>query len=143
MSILLENDPDPLDTKPIHRDDGTLRWFLKLSDVSDDELSLEDLAKIPKYIPDDKNISIENDTGFRNIPLPIVENLLGVSRLHDNDDEQTKVFNFMKNQYSYGKDFKDKFSKFPEQFYEAIDREGKIEYKHEFDQSGNYSLRRL
>lgn len=143
MSVQSINDGSGLDKIPMSANDGTLRYFLSLSDISDNVQSAEDLAKIPKFQPSNEKITIEQDTGFQNIPLPAMEKLLGINVIHDDVTEDMKVFNFLKNQYSFGKDFKDKFGKFPEEFYKAIDKEGKIEYQHHFDQSGNYSLRKV
>ncbi len=143
MPINLGNVRNPLDKIPISANDGTLRYFLSLSDISDNEQSDEDLARIPKFQPKDNSIKIEQDSGFQNVPLPAIENLLGLKVIHDDVDENMKVFHFLKNQYSFGKDFKDKFEKFPEEFYKAIDKEGKIIYEHHFDNSGNYYLRQV
>ena len=102
------------------KNDGTLRFFLSLSDEADDGQSSEDLAKIAKVEPSG-NVTILEDDGFQNMPLGIVEQKLGVDPLSEDNEEQLKILAFIKKQTSYGEEFRNKFRNFPEEFYEAID----------------------
>ncbi len=132
--------PNPLDSKPISKNDGTLRWFLSMSENSDNiEEPTEDLAEIPK-VEASGNYSVMEDKGYQNMPLGIVEQLLGVDPISEDDEEQQRILSFIKKQTSYGEEFRSKFKNFPEEFYEAIDREGYIRYEHHMDESGNYTL---
>ena len=133
------DDPNPLDKIPISKNDGTLRFFLSLSDEADDGQSPEDLAKIAKVEPSG-NVTILEDDGFQNMPLGIVEQKLGVDPLSEDNEEQLKILAFIKKQTSFGEEFRNKFKNFPEEFYEAIEREGHIKFEHHMDESGNYRL---
>ena len=139
MKVLSPDDPSPLDKIPMSKNDGTLRFFLSLSDEADDGQSSEDLAKIAKVEPSG-NVTILEDDGFQNMPLGIVEQKLGVDPLSEDNEEQLKILAFIKKQTSYGEEFRNKFRNFPEEFYEAIDREGHIVFEHHLDESGNYRL---
>lgn len=137
--MTLFNPPDPLANVPISVNDGTLRYFLSLSDDADVGQSPEDLAKIPKVEASD-NVTVLEDKGYQNMPLGIVEQLLGVDPVSEDDEEQQKILSFIKKQTSYGEEFRNKYKNFPEEFYEAIDREGIIHFEHHMDGSGNYTL---
>ena len=146
FKVIQENEkiPDPLEKVPISKNDGTLRWFMNLSDCSDNETVDEDLAKIPKYQPDkDSNISIVQDGEYKAVPIEIMEQLLGVNSLSEDEEEQQRVIQFIKKQTSFGEEFKQKYKGFPEEFYKAIDDANQSGYRHHIDSSGNYSLQKL
>ena len=143
FKVIQENEkaPDPLEHVPISKNDGTLRWFLNLSDCSDNETIVEDLATIPKYYPDENsNVSIIQDGEYQSVPFEIMEQLLGINSLSEDEQQQQNILSFIKKQTSFGEEFKQKYKGFPDEFYKAIDNEGKIEYKHNIDASGNYYL---
>ncbi len=132
--------PDKLKDVPITKNDGTLRFFLSLSENSDNvEDPNEDLAKLPK-VEASGNYTIVEDRGYQNMPLGIVEQVLGVDPLSKDDEEQQRILSFIKKQTSYGEEFRSKYKNFPEEFYEAIDKEGVIKFEHHMDESGNYTL---
>jgi len=138
MSKVLSPD-NPLDKIPISPNDGTLRWFLQQSDNADIGESPETLAKLPKVEPSG-NITIIEDKGFQNIPLGIVEQVMGINPLSEDDEEQRKILAFIKKQTSFGEEFRNKYKNFPEEFYDAIEKEGEIIFQHHIDASGNYTL---
>ena len=112
--------PNPLDNIPITKNDGTLRFFLNLSDDSD----IEDLAKVPKIEPQNDAYTIEKDGDFKTMPLPILEQLLGISNLSEDEEEQKKILAFIKKQTSFGEEFKRKYRGFPQVFYDELDNSG-------------------
>ena len=133
------NTLDPLDKIPISPNDGTLRWFLNLPDTPDNEENNEDLGKLPKTQPNE-NMTIIEDKGFQHIPLGIMEQVMGINPITEDEAEQKKILSFIKKQTSFGEQFRDKYKNFPEEFYQAIEREGEIVFQHHIDQSGNYTL---
>ena len=144
FKVLQKDDPlpNPLENVPIAPNDGTLRFFLNLSDSSDNETSDEDLSKLPKFMGNE-NVNIVKDGDFQLMPIEILEQLLGVSNLSEDQKEQQKIIEFIKKQTSFGEEFKKKYAGFPEQFYDAIEREGKPAYRHVVDASGNYTLEKI
>ena len=142
--VLQESDPlpNPLENVPIAPNDGTLRFFLNLSDSSDNETFDEDLTTLPKStLPE--NVNVVKDGEFKHMPIEILEQLLGVSNLSEDEKEQQKIISFIKSQTSFGAEFKKKYEGFPQEFYDAIEREGKPNYRHVVDESGNYTLEKI
>ena len=94
----MKDDPyDKLEDVPISVNDGTLRYFLSLSDSSDNEQSIESLSKIPKVKPSqNNNFQIIEDGEYKNMPLGIVENLLGTNQISADEKEQAQVLKFIK-----------------------------------------------
>ena len=67
---------------PISVNDGTLRYFLSLSDSSDNEHSIKSLSGIPKVKPTENgNFRVIEDGECKNMPLSIVENSLGTNQM--------------------------------------------------------------
>ena len=124
--VLMKDDPyDKLEDVPISVNDGTLRYFLSLSDSSDNEQSIESLSKIPKVKPSQNdNFQIIEDGEYKNMPLGIVENLLGTNQISADEKEQAQVLKFIKKQSSFtGEHFKNKYPGFPERFYDILEEE--------------------
>ena len=83
---------DNLENVPISANDGTLRYFLSLSDISDNEAPIEELSKIPKVKPiENDNFKIVEDGEYENVPLSIVENLVGANQISDDEKEQSQI----------------------------------------------------
>ena len=97
--VLMKDDHyDKLEDVPISVNDGTLRYFLSLSDSSDNEQSIESLSEIPKVKPSQNdNFQIIEDGEYKNMPLGIVENLLGTNQISADEKEQAQVLKFIKN----------------------------------------------
>ena len=96
--VLMKDDPyDKLEDVPISVNDGTLRYFLSLSDGSDNEQPIESLSKIPKVKPSQNgNFQIIEDGEYKNMPLGIVESLLGTNQISADEKEQAQVLKFIK-----------------------------------------------
>ena len=138
--VLMKDDPyDKLEDVPISVNDGTLRYFLSLSDSSDNEQSIESLSKIPKVKPSkNDNFQIIEDGEYKNMPLGIVENLLGTNQISADEKEQAQVLKFIKKQSSFtGEHFKNKYPGFPERFYDILEEESRLNLKMDFDTSLN------
>ena len=134
--VLMKDDPyDKLEDVPISVNDGTLRYFLSLSDSSDNEQSIESLSKIPKVKPSQNdNFQIIEDGEYKNMPLGIVENLLGTNQISADEKEQAQVLKFIKKQSSFtGEHFKNKYPGFPERFYDILEEESRLNLKMDFD----------
>ena len=85
-----------LENTTIHAKDGTLRYFLNLSDGSDNEAPIEELSNIPKEAPvKGDNWKVVKEGEYKEIPLSIVENLLGTSTISDDEREQAQVLKFI------------------------------------------------
>ena len=138
--VLMKDDHyDKLEDVPISVNDGTLRYFLSLSDSSDNEQSIESLSKIPKVKPSQNgNFQIIEDGEYKNMPLGIVENLLGTNQISADEKEQAQVLKFIKKQSSFtGEHFKNKYPGFPERFYDILEEESRLNLKMDFDTSLN------
>ena len=97
-ALMKDDHYDKLEDVPISVNDGTLRYFLSLSDSSDNEQSIESLSKIPKVKPSQNdNFQIIEDGEYKNMPLGIVENLLGTNQISADEKEQAQVLKFIKN----------------------------------------------
>ena len=128
-----------LENTTIHAKDGTLRYFLNLSDGSDNEAPIEELSNIPKEAPvKGDNWEVVKEGEYKEIPLSIVENLLGTSTISDDEREQAQVLKFIKKQSLFaGEHFKKKYPGFPERFYDILEEESRLNLKMEFDTSSN------
>ena len=126
---------DNLENVPISANDGTLRYFLSLSDISDNEAPIEELSKIPKVKPiENDNFKIVEDGEYENVPLSIVENLVGANQISDDEKEQSQILKFIKKQSSFtGEHFKKKYPGFNDKFYEILEEESRLNLKMEFD----------
>ncbi len=120
-------DSDILPEKPSHKNSGTLDWFLELSDSSEIE-NTEDLSNLPK-VDLGNHCEIIQEGNYHIINQDVLEQLLGINQVSQDHAEQLKINEFIKKQTSFGEDFKKKFKKFPEVFYEAIEKEGMVNYK--------------
>ena len=139
-ALMKDDHYDKLEDVPISVNDGTLRYFLSLSDSSDNEQSIESLSKIPKVKPSQNdNFQIIEDGEYKNMPLGIVENLLGTNQISADEKEQAQVLKFIKKQSSFtGEHFKNKYPGFPERFYDILEEESRLNLKMDFDTSLNY-----
>lgn len=141
--------------KPITSNDGTLRYFLSLkdsgdtarmSDVSMSEIreklvnvcedsqrnTLETISKLPKHLPIGKDFQIENNQGWVDIPLGILEQQIGINELGNSREENIRINDFLKKQSNYGEEFKRKYTdKLPEEFYDAFDNAWRQKLKSE------------
>ena len=126
---------DKLENVPISVNDGTLRYFLSLADSSDNE----DLSEIPKVKPSkNDNFKIIEEGEYQNVPLSIVENLLGTNQISEDEKEQSQIIKFIKKQSSFtGEHFKNKYPGFPDRFYEILEEESRLNLKVEYDTSLN------
>ena len=126
---------DKLENVPISVNDGTLRYFLSLADSSDNE----DLSEIPKVKPsENENFKIIEEGEYQNVPLSIVENLLGTNQISEDEKEQSQLIKFIKKQSSFtGEHFKNKYPGFPDRFYEILEEESRLNLKVEYDTSLN------
>ena len=126
---------DKLENVPISVNDGTLRYFLSLADSSDNE----DLSEIPKVKPSENdNFQIIEEGEYQNVPLSIVENLLGTNQISEDEKEQSQIIKFIKKQSSFtGEHFKNKYPGFPDRFYEILEEESRLNLKVEYDTSLN------
>ena len=133
--IMKDDHCDKLKDVPISVNDGTLRYFLSLADSSDNE----DLSEIPKVKPSqNNNFKIKEEGEYQNVPLGIVENLLGTNQISEDEKEQSQIIKFIKKQSSYtGEQFKKKYPGFPDRFYENLEEESRLNLKVEYDTSLN------
>jgi hypothetical protein len=97
------------------------------------------LSKIPKVKPSQNdNFQIIEDGEYKNMPLGIVENLLGTNQISADEKEQAQVLKFIKKQSSFtGEHFKNKYPGFPERFYDILEEESRLNLKMDFDTSLN------
>ena len=140
LKILMKDDPyDKLEDVPISVNDGTLRYFLSLSDSSDNEQPIESLSEIPKVKPTKNgNFKVIEDGEYKNMPLSLVEDLLGTNQISADEKEQAQVLKFIKKQSSFtGEHFKNKYPGFPERFYDILEEESRLNLKMDFDTSLN------
>lgn len=131
--------PNSFENTPIDAKDGTLRYFLSLPDGSDNETPIEELSNIAKEEPArGDHWEVVKEGEYKEMPLSILENLLGTSTVSDDEKEQAQVMKFIKKQSSFtGDHFKQKYPGFPERFYGILEEESRMHLKMEFDTALN------
>lgn len=89
--------PNSFENTPIDAKDGTLRYFLSLPDGSDNETPIEELSNIAKEEPArGDHWEVVKEGEYKEMPLSILENLLGTSTVSDDEKEQAQVMKFIK-----------------------------------------------
>lgn len=74
--------PNSFENTPIDAKDGTLRYFLSLPDGSDNETPIEELSNIAKEEPArGDHWEVVKEGEYKEMPLSILENLLGTSTM--------------------------------------------------------------